>query len=686
VYRIIQCLTQEHNYLLLAVASCVCIAGSLLSVHILRRVINVAGIRKHVQLVLGSLVAGTTIWSTHFIAMLAYDPGVDHGFDPFLTMVSLGLAVLGTLITNVGFVYGNRKNSFLIAGISFGLTVSVMHYVGMHAYLLPGEIVWHHNVTVQSVLLGIGIGIAAYHRVLYPVTQYCWLGGAILMVLSITTMHFTGMAAFEIRLNSAIIVPPQLLSDELLSIIVFSVVTLLLFVGFAALSIETNLEKEAFKQLQYTVAHDHLTGLPNRQSLKQHLSDLTALMWDDPTIDVAVFSINLVQFKTVNDLHGQNVGDQVLLEVTRRLKNGIGANAFLSRVGGDEFVVIKGKCDGLTSAKAYAQHLLDQITPTIHLGADTQTTCTIAISAALGIATSMHDGTELENLLQKADLAMFCAKQEPDVKIYQYDAEMDRKLREKTQLIAYLREALAQEQFEVVYQLQNDSASRDAVGCEALLRWHHPDLGTVSPVVFIPLAEETGLINDIGRWVLKTACQEAASWDKPWSIAVNVAPQQLAQPTFIDDLLVILQQTGLAPQRLELEVTEASVINDQAYTLRVLKQVKDLGVGIAMDDFGTGYSSLATLQTFPFDKIKIDRSFVTNLHNDHRRAAIVRSTLSLGEAFDIPVLAEGVETEEELCHLAAEGCCYVQGFYFGKPLSVDVLRKYMAGDTISLAS
>lgn len=668
MYRIIECITQEHAYALLGVAAVVCVSGALLSVMILRRLLKAGQSRKRVQLVLSSVVMGATIWSTHFIAMLAYDPGVHHGYAPVLTGASLAFAVLGALATNMVFAYTAPRHSYLIAGALFGFTVSIMHYMGMSAYLLPGTLVWNTETVVASVLLGVTIGILAYHRVLRPVTRFCWLGGAVGLVLAICSMHFTGMSAFEIRLDSSITVPPQLISDTLLGMLVFSVVTLILFIGFTALSIETNLEREALNRLQHAVIHDHLTGLPNRMHLKEKFNETRRAIERDPMLQIAVLSLDLDLFKDVNDIHGHEVGDRVLIEVAARLRARLGPNEFVSRVGGDEFVALKTHLKSETEALMFADTLYDCFMPAIHVGH-----CTVAQDASLGVAIGRD--ADLDDLLRKSDLAMYRAKQHPDLHICQFDADMDEKQRAKLQMIHDLRMAVEGDQLELVYQLQNDTDTGEACGCEALCRWHHPDQGLISPAVFIPLAEETGLIHDIGRWVMTTACNEAATWDALWSVAVNVAPQQLAQPTFVKDLTRILTDSGLDPTRLELEVTEASVINDQAYTLKVLKQVKDLGVRIAMDDFGTGYSSLATLQAFPFDKIKIDRSFVTDLHINHKRAAIVRSTLSLGEAFRIPVLAEGVETEEELRYLNAQGCHFVQGYYFGRPMAVGDLHR-----------
>ena len=302
----------------------------------------------------------------------------------------------------------------------------------------------------------------------------------------------------------------------------------------------------------------------------------------------------------------------------------------------------------------------------------------ILLDASIGIANSVNDGQDMEVLMTRSDQAMYQAMLRSDTHICEFNADLDRKTHERKALIEDLRQAIPKGQLELVFQLQNSVETLRPVGFESLLRWNHPERGRVPPNVFIPLAEETGLIQEIGVWVLRTACQTAATWPHPFSVAVNVAPQQLVQSSFVEHVSDILLETALPPHRLELEVTESSMIDDQDNTQRVMHELKAMGLRIAMDDFGTGYSSLATLQAFPFDKIKIDRSFVTDVHKHAQRAAIVRSTLLLGAALDIPVLAEGVETQEELDFLQAENCASVQGFFFGKPMSTAEVDTLMA--------
>ena len=680
MYRVIECLVFEHSWSLVLLAALVCILGSCVSVLTTRRLRRTQGRRKHVQLILSSLITGATIWATHFIAMLAYDPGVTHGYEPGLTAASLAVGVLGVLIANM--VYGVTKRGWTpaLAGMIFGLTVTTMHYTGMRAYQIPGTLTWDTSLIVASVLLGAALGAAAYH-VNALKRRGGWLWAALLLVLAICAMHFTGMGAITLSLSAIVMVPEQALQDGTLVWLVFTVASLILFVGFAALSIETDVERDALRKLEYSVTHDPLTGLANRAGLIETLDLYRDRIQEDEATRVAVLTIDLDLFKEINDLHGHAAGDTILRTIAARLDATCTGAEFIARTGGDEFVAVKGGFRRLDEVDAFANRLHTLIVEPIETPAFSAT-----LGASIGIATTVKDGTDMEALLHKSDQAMYRAKSDVDTAICTYNTAMGAHTRERLMLVHDLRKAVAEDQFELVYQLQNDITSLAPTGFEVLIRWRHPKRGLIPPDMFIPVAEETGLIREIGLWVLRTACAEAASWEEQLSIAVNVAPKQLAQPSFTTHLSEILQSTGLDPRRLELEVTEASIIDDQDFTLNVMHQIKDMGVRIAMDDFGTGYSSLATLQAFPFDKIKIDRSFVQGVHTNPQRAAIVRSTLLLGDALGIPVLAEGVEFQDDLSFLQAEKCASVQGFYFGKPLSRDDMRAMIRKPLQSRAS
>ena len=673
MYRVISCITQEHDYVLVGLAALVCVLGASLSVILSQRLQGANGRRKQVQLGLTSMIGGATIWSTHFIAMLAYDPGYAHGYEPLATGGSLALAIIGVTIANYLTSYQLRGPLDIRGGLVFGLTISGMHYLGMSAYLLPGEIVWETPYMLASIFLGAALGSYAYHLIAKTVSVMGRIGTIATMVLAIVTMHFTAMSAITIKLSPYVDVPAEIISDSILGVLIMAVMAVILIIGFASASIEASIEAEKQGELQQAALHDPLTSLPNRLGLTQRMSEMASRLAIDERERAAVLTVDLDLFKEVNDLYGHAAGDKVLKVIAKRLADSLEEDEFIARSGGDEFVAIKHNFRRIGQVMAFAERLHCLITEPIDIG-----TVSTTVGASVGVATSFEDGRDLRELLHKSDIAMYRAKEDPATHVALFCMEMDQQSREKVRMIGDLRLACARDEFELVYQLQNDLSSLEPTGFEVLLRWNHPVQGVISPVVFIPLAEETGLIREIGLWVLRTACKEAASWYKPYRIAVNVAPQQLAQASFVEHVSDILMETGLQPERLELEITEASIIDDQAHTLKVMRSLKEMGIRIAMDDFGTGYSSLSTLQVFPFDKIKIDRSFVKDVHKDHQRAAIVRSTLLLGQALKIPVLAEGVEFADELAFLQRENCQSVQGFFFGKPMPLEKARELVA--------
>ena len=663
MFRAIESVVQTHDPLQVLASALVCCLGSALSIWLLMRTQRAHSLPRILKMVMTGVVAGTTVWSTHFIAMLAYEPKMVHGYEPFLTVSSLLVAIVSMSFSIV--VTAHARNGFfrLCGGAIFGLGVVAMFYVGMSAYLIPGHIEWNMPIVAVSVAVGAVFGAASAFCVTRRDMRHRWALGTVTMVLTICGVHFVGMAAVILVFDNGIYVAPKQISDGILALLVFSVTGVILLVGLVAVMIEMSLEQEAKGQLRSAALHDPLTGLPNRANLNLKLAAHAKHLAKDKTGRLAVLMIDLDLFKEVNDLHGHAAGDAVLKELADRLRAITGQREFIARSGGDEFVALKSDFRRMEEVTAFAERLRAQIMePVVHDGAS------LLVGASVGIATTFEDGLDVEQLIYKADVAMYRAKGLSDSKICRFNVEMDQQSRDRLQLVSDLRQALARDEFHLVYQVQNDLRTLEPVGFEVLLRWDHPERGRVSPAEFIPIAEETGLIRDIGLWVLRTACLEAAQWTQPLSIAVNVAPQQLVQPSFIEHVSDILFESGLQPERLELEVTEASIIDDQVNTLKVMHRLKAMGIRIAMDDFGTGYSSLATLQAFPFDKIKIDRNFVQDVHENEQSAAIVRSTLLLGAALKIPVLAEGVEVKEELSFLQDENCTSVQGFYFGKPM------------------
>jgi len=415
-------------------------------------------------------------------------------------------------------------------------------------------------------------------------------------------------------------------------------------------------------QIAHLAHHDPLTDLPNRTLLAAKLDEVFEHA-KARNEDFAVLSIDLDDFKEANDVFGHTVGDELLCAVSRRLE--IAADGdFIARIGGDEFMVVCAKADQPRAAEVLASRLLQAVAVPFEVRNQL-----IPIGLSIGGAIYPNDGADTIALLANADAALYRAKEDGRKTVRFFDPEIDRRLRDRFALQIDLRSAISRNELLLHYQPQA-RIDGNVFGFEALARWQHPTRGLVPPTEFIALAEQNGMIVEIVGWALKEACREAASWAVPLQVAVNLSPVQFRYGDLAGLVHFVLLETGLSPGRLELEITEGVIFDDPARALSVLRRLKALGVKIAMDDFGTGYASMSSLQSFPFDKIKIDRSFISGVETNAQSAAIVRSIIGLGEALKIPVIAEGVETEGERSFLWQEGCAEIQGFLIGHPLPI----------------
>lgn len=673
---VLSCLTIEHDWRYITLATVICVVGSVLSMRLLARVRRHSGLKQLYMLSLAGLVAGGTVWTTHFAAMLGYQVPLDRAFQPYLTLLSMSIAVG---LSTIGFLITTRTKLGPMVeggGAVFGIGIVLMHYCGMAAFQIPGIIQWDTGLVVWSIVFGGFFGAVATNRIARPITRFCKYGGSLAMALAIVTTHFTAMAAMTVIPMAGITIPPQALSDTFMISGVVVAIGFIMMMASSAYIVDLHTAKEASENYERLAMHDPLTGLPNRYHLEKRLRDALGSNFDD-TARIAVLAIDLDRFKNINDVHGHAGGDTVLRSIATRIAATLGPDEFLARMGGDEFVAVKSGIFARGEATKFAEQLCKLILEPIEWQG-----LKLSVGCSIGIALFPEHGSAGDLLSSRADLAMYRAKSLGRGKICTYDATMDEASRSRAATAMDLKRAIDEHQFELHYQVQNDTRLRTIVGFEALLRWNHPEKGRIPPADFIPIAEETGLIVDIGDWVLRMACATAVRWSSPYKVAVNVAPVQLAHGDLPNRIAQILLETGLPANRLEIEITESGIISNQQHALQVVLALKAIGVTVAMDDFGTGYSSLSTLQNFPFDKIKVDRSFIQSLDRNAHSAAIVKSTLLLGKSLQIQVLAEGVETEQQLAFLRDADCDSVQGFLFGKPMSFDDVDRMIARETL----
>jgi diguanylate cyclase (GGDEF)-like protein len=427
----------------------------------------------------------------------------------------------------------------------------------------------------------------------------------------------------------------------------------------------------AFRAEQHAARHDVLTGLPNRSYFKQRLESMLCAEGREPS-SFALLLIDLDHFKEVNDTFGHPAGDQLLRVVADRLRLALGPNDFLARLGGDEFAVIHPGDGGATEASALGANVLQALSSPVRLDE-----VEVRISCCVGLALSSADACQPDRLLAHADLALFRAKEGGRASVRAYTDEIGVERKERLSLLHDLREAVDGAKLRVFFQPIVNLGQRRIVAFEALLRWRDPARGFVSPATFIPLAEESGLIGRIGPWVLNAACKEAASWPEGVKVAVNLSPVQFRTQDVYAQTCDALAATGLAPARLMLEITE-SVQLEQTQAGQTLRDLRELGVGVSLDDFGTGYASLSYLRSFPFDLIKIDQSFVREMHRSLECEVIVQTVLAMGQRLGIDVTAEGVETMEQLERLRQQGCTKVQGYLLGVPMPAEAVPGFLA--------
>jgi diguanylate cyclase (GGDEF)-like protein len=479
----------------------------------------------------------------------------------------------------------------------------------------------------------------------------------------ICTMHYALTVSTTAIPDASVVLPAYLIPADMLGFAVVGAVLLVMGSGFSTYIIDLHARTESADRIHQLSFNDTMTGLPNRIAFNERLAFDTAEA-HEKAHKLAAFSIDVDGFKDINDVFGHSAGDLLLIEVADRMRRVLGEGEFLARQSGDEFLGLQTSGNHPHDARAFAGRIAQAFAKPFAVQGQA-----VTLTASIGFSIFPVDTPERDQLLSNAKLAMHRGKSKQRGTICQYQREMDDSARARRALARELQTAAERNELELHYQLQTSLADGKICGAEALMRWRHPKRGLISPAEFIPLAEETEAIIPMGEWALRTACRDAAEGRIPGTVAVNLSPVQFDREDLAETIHAILLETGLSPGRLEVEVTESTIMSDHSRGLHILRQLKAMGISVAMDDFGTGYSSLATLHAFPFDKIKLDQSFVKRLPGDAAAAAIVRTVLALGASLAIPVLAEGIETEAQWQFLAREGCAKGQGYLFAKPVS-----------------
>jgi diguanylate cyclase (GGDEF)-like protein/PAS domain S-box-containing protein len=785
MWRVLDNLLLDHDLRLVLLAAAICVFGAVSTMSVSGRAAGKK--RTALWLVLLSVCAGATVWSTHFIAMLAYRVTMPMTYDAGLTALSFAV---GAAVMGLGFFIAMRfrrgRSARLIGGAILGLGVVLLHYLGMAALRMPGHLSYSPGLVAASIVFSLGFGALSLFVEFGPVRPLTRVGSTALMIVMIVALHFTAMGAVIVQHALTLTTAADGVSRSVLvtAVAVASLFILLVAMtgalvdqrvsrrlaaeadrfrtlaegafegiivhrngmivdangaarrmfGLAEHGINQSIDgwfeaasgefalrsadsgddrtmelvlrrpdgssfpaeicrrrmlltdgaegelfairdltarKESEARLAHIALHDQLTELPNRRFFME-LAQKNISLAQRTGERFALLALDLDDFKLINDMHGHAAGDELIRVTSKRIAATVRDSDISARFGGDEFAVVQTCASQPHQAIALAERLLDALRAPISLDG-----VEVVISVSVGVALYPDDGNTVQDLLRNADTAMYRAKADGKATCRFFEPQMDAALVARRKLEQGLRRAVADDRLSVVYQPIVDSGCRTPLAFEALVRWHDDELGLIMPGDFIPVAEETGLIVPIGEFVLRRACFDAMTWPAPLRVAVNLSAVQFRRKGLMDTVRRALEDSGLPGSRLELEVTETLLVENRDDALRVLTELKTLGVRIAMDDFGTGYSSLSYLQCFPFDKIKIDRVFVSDLPGNTQNASIVRAVAAMGKSLKMRVVAEGVQTDVQADLMKELECDEMQGFLIARPMNAGDIEAFL---------
>ncbi|WP_095093913.1 bifunctional diguanylate cyclase/phosphodiesterase [Pseudomonas sp. Irchel 3A5] len=670
----------SYSSSLVLVSVFVAILASYTALDLAGRIASAKGRAAAFWMVGGACSMGVGIWSMHFIGMLAFDLPIELAFDLPITSLSLLIAVLSS-----GFalwLVSQPKLPLSVLGLGalfMGAGISAMHYTGMASLRMYPGITYDPAAVLASLAIAVAASAAALWiafrlRRQVPHVRLARGAAAVVMGMAIVGMHYTGMAAASFSEGSYC----GALADGIhytglfslvlvgsLAILTFTMLTSILDARLEARTAELSQSLiQVNRELKHLALHDTLTGLPNRVLLAERIEEAMQRV-DAKGGSFALMFMDLDGFKPVNDAFGHHVGDQLLRDVGLRLRANLHRRDTLARIGGDEFVLLV-EVEDSHDTPCIAARQVDVIAQPFHIADQL-----LQVSVSIGIALYPGCGKTQEELLMNADAAMYHAKAAGKNGYSFFDPSMNTNARNQLELLQELRVAIKYKHFCLYYQPKFDAVSGEPVGAEALLRWNHPQKGLLLPDAFMGLAEKTGLIVSIGEWVLDEACRQMRIWADMgydhWRVAVNLSTLQFCHSSLVETVAKALELHGLPANNLTLEITETTAMSDTDASMSVLQKLSEMGVDLSIDDFGTGYSSLMYLKRLPANELKIDRGFVRDLEHDSDDAAIISAIVAVGQALNLRIVAEGIETDRQQSFLTRLGCDALQGYLLGHP-------------------